>query len=130
MEANTMNTNAVAPTESHYLDEHGELPKDLMTDILNGVCNEDTVNFEDKELFMMPPLFTQPISKETLQDDQCFFILWATLKFRVPANPSNAKNVLFNSLEDFINFYGSKDKNFTIFLHILSEYQQVEDLPL
>jgi len=76
------------------------MPKSLITGILNGVCNEETVNFKDDGLFMMPPLFTCPISdKHYRMIIVSLLFVRATLKFKeVPANLSNAEDTVFNSL--------------------------------
>ncbi len=98
------------------------MPKGLITDILNGVHNEEIVNFMDAGLFMMPQLCTCLISDKTLQDKHCLFVLWATLKFKVPASLSNAEDTMFIRLTEFFDCASSKDKNYTIFPHILSHY--------
>jgi len=82
METCTTSSQEAGPVESYNSYEQGKIPKSLITGILNGVCNEETVNFKDDGLFMMPPLFTCPIS-----DKHCrmiivsLFFVRATLRF-------------------------------------------------
>jgi len=43
------------------------LPDDPTTNILDGMCNEDTIKFGLGESFCISPSFRWPINKETLQ---------------------------------------------------------------
>jgi len=58
MEASPTNSTEEAPTDSQDTNAPGEKPNYLTSNVLNGICSEETINFEDNGLFMMSPLFT------------------------------------------------------------------------
>jgi len=94
----------------------------------NEEQEEDMVDFEDPE-FTLPPSFNQEISEETLCDDECPFVLWATLKISLSEKPSNMADAMFDCLADFVEVVGKEDKHFTVFPYHLSNYKAIANLP-
>jgi len=93
----------------------GDLPKDSTANILDGIHNEDTIEFGMEDLFCIPPSLSCPINEEFLQTDVCPFALWATLKLAIQENPVNPADVVFHYLADFTNQAMEEDKHFAIF---------------
>jgi len=93
----------------------------------NWVAKEE-INFEENH-FQIPPLFNQPINKETLCDDDCPYVFWALLWLPIPKDPVNPMAAVFDALKDFIMKLANEDPNFVVFPHNVSKYESVEDLP-
>jgi len=127
MEASPTNSKDETPTASHDTNKQGET-KDPTDNALNSIW-EETENFDDAGLFPIPPSFTRLILEETLQDDCCPFVMWATLKFNIPTNQSNVEDQVYDQLANFLDYAVSEDKHFTVFPYNLSKYWHAEDLP-
>jgi len=89
---------------------------------------EEEIDFEVD--FMVPPLFGRELLEESLKTDAIPYVYWANLKIPAPANPGNAADAMFDCLADFIKVATDEEKQFWVFLHHLSRYKYVKDLPL
>jgi len=121
MEPSPTNSDKEVPMEDQDTTTRGEQKSNLTSGVLQGIQDEETINFENEGLFLMSPSFTCPISEENLQDDQCPFIMWAMLKFKILPNSANVEDAVFNSLTNFIDQAESKDKHFMVFPYNLSK---------
>jgi len=85
-------------------------------------------NFNDAGLFLIPLLHLTNFGRDT-SGWSMQLVMWATLKFNILANQSNAEDQVYNWLADFLNYAGLEDKHFMAFPYNLSKYQHIEDLP-
>jgi len=80
--------------------------------------------------FQIPPSFSQNINEEMLHDDDHPYVFWTSLRLLIPKDPINPMAAVYDALEEFITQMAEEDPYFVIFLHYLSMYELIEDLPL
>jgi len=90
---------------------------------------EEEIQFKDSP-FQIPPLFNQPINKETLWDDDRLYLFWVSLRFPIPKDLVNPMVAVYNALKEFVIQLAKEDPHFVVFPHNLSKYKLLEDLPL
>jgi len=91
-------------------------------------AEEEEIEFEENH-FHIPPLFNQPITEETLQDDNHPYVFWASLCLPIPKDQVNPMAANFNALEEFVVQLAEEDPHFIVFPPNLIDYDLVEDLP-
>jgi len=72
--------------------------------------NEGEVDFDD-QLFQIPPSFGWLITEETLHDDKCPYMFWASLHLPVPKDPGSPMAAVYNALEEFMMQLAEEDPN-------------------
>jgi len=85
-------------------------------------AKEEEINFEENH-FQIPPLFNWPITEETLWDDNCAYVFWASLCLPISKDPINPMAAVYDALEEFVAQMAEEDPNFVVFPHNLSEYE-------
>jgi len=75
---------------------------------------EEGMDFDDQP-FQIPPSFGQPITEETLHDNKCPYVLWASLHLPVPKDPGNLMAAIYNALEEFVMQLVDEDPNFIVY---------------
>jgi len=89
--------------------------------------NDEVIEFEEDK--PLPPSFHHTIMEETLQDDNCPYVIWATICIPILEKPADPVSTMFEHLKTFITNMLKADAHFSIFLHNLSEYKSLDDLP-
>jgi len=56
-------------------------------------------------------------------------VFWASLRIPIPENPDDPIATMYEHLECFINQMLDADAHFSVFLHNLSKYESIDDLP-
>jgi len=102
--------------------------------LINEAKNEEDpqdeeISFSGGQAFFRPPSFTRAFMASDLQTPNLPHIFWASIRIPVPPAPSNATNVMFNALDDFLMKMKEVDWRFTIFPHNLSKYGTLDNLP-
>jgi len=91
-------------------------------------AHKETIDFEEDLLLCIPPLFNQMLHEEVLQEEECPYVLWATLKLHICPNLGSLSNAVFDGLFDFLEAVTEEDKHFVVFSYNLSEYTSIEEL--
>jgi len=89
--------------------------------------NNETIEVEEDE--PLPPLYHRTITEEQLRDDDRPYVFWASLWIPIPEKPDDPVNTMFEYLEQFITHMLDVDAHFSVFLHNLSAYKSLDDLP-
>ncbi len=109
-----------ADDEAHDTEAQGES---------NPPPDEEEINFEEST-FQIPPSFSRPITEETLRDSDHPYVFWATLRLPIPVTPVNPMAAVFDALEEFVTTMAEEDSHFVVFPHNLSDFEEVDDLPI
>jgi len=89
---------------------------------------EEEIDFKDSS-FQIPPLFSWPITEETLWDEDRLYVFWALLHLPIPKDPANPMVAVYNTLEEFVTQLVEEDPHFVVFPYHLSDYELIKDLP-
>jgi len=111
--------------------------KELQETTLGGSLQESQQqpDMEDKEIPIeegkepLPPSFHHTLTKETLCDNDCPYIFWASIQIPIPEKPDDPVTMMFKHLANFMIHMLEADTHFTMFPHNLSKYELLEDLP-
>jgi len=89
--------------------------------------NNKTIEVEEDE--PLPPSYHCTITEEQLRDDYRPYVFWASLRIPIPEKPDDPVTTMFEYLEQFITHMLDADAHFSVFLHNLSAYESLDDLP-
>jgi len=110
-----------------------ELGKHLELFINNADTDKDPqaeeISFGGDHTFFWPPSFTQAFIAQDLCTPDLPHIFWASIQIPVLLTPSNATDAMFDALDEFMTKMKEADRRFTIFLHNLSKYGTLDNLP-
>jgi len=90
--------------------------------------NEEAIEVEEEDE-PLPPSFHHTIMEETLHNNDCLYVFWAMICIPIPENPADLVSTMFEHLKMFITNMLKADAHSSVFLHNLSEYESMEDLP-
>jgi len=123
-----------SPSSKNSEDKDGTKMTGAKTNVNDSTHTHETraakeeIDFEENP-FQIPPSFNQSINEETLHDDDHPYVFWASLWLPIPKDPVNPMAAVFDALEEFVTQLANEDPNFIVFLHNVSEYKSVDDLP-
>ncbi len=77
----------------------------------------------------LPPSFHCMLMEETLRDDDCPYVFWASIRMPIPEKPDDPITTMFDHLQNFMVHMLEADAHFTVFPHNLSTYETIDDIP-
>jgi len=90
---------------------------------------EGEISFSPGHSFFWPPSFLRNMVAQDLRTPNLPFIFWASIQLPLPASPTNATNVMFHMLDEFLTKMQEADHKFLIFPHNLLQYGSLKSLP-
>jgi len=133
--ASYANDSPASNTLNQYMETDGleELGKHLES-FINDVDTEEEkqneeISFGGDHTFFRPPSFAQAFVVQDLRSPDLPHMFWASIWIPVPPTLGNATDAMFDALDEFVTKMKEADRHFTVFLHNLSHYGTLDNLP-
>jgi len=111
-------------TDSHETTQE-DSPKDSQQH--QGKDNKEIPVKEEEE--PLPSSFHCTLTEETLRNDDCPYVFWASICIPIQEKPDDPVTTMFDHLQNFRIHMLEADAHFTVFPHNLSNYETLEELP-
>jgi len=110
-----------------------ELGKHLEDFINNKAADynpdEEEISFGGGRTFFCHPSASRAVVVADLRSPNLQHVFWASIHILVPKAPENATDAMFDALDEFLTKMKEADRRFAVFLHNISKYGTLANLP-